>query len=163
VYLFKMARPRRLVGDCEAKFGMRKSHLLVIVRSFGSALFKISHKYLNDPTIWHGRMEYYGHLVSAKCGLFDNIWGFIDATIRKTCRPIRYQNLLWTRYKRCHGLKFQSIVVPDGYIAYLCGPFVGKHHDARILRESGLMDKLQTLMPADLSNGGVYALYGDLA
>jgi hypothetical protein len=32
------------------------------------------------------------------------------------------------------------------------------------LRESGLMmDKLRTLMPADLSNGRVHALYGDLA
>jgi hypothetical protein len=31
VYLFKMARPRRLRADCEAKFGMRKSHLSVIV------------------------------------------------------------------------------------------------------------------------------------
>jgi len=32
-----------------------------------------------------------------------------------------------------------------------------------MLRESGLMDILRGLMPADGSNGPVYALYGDLA
>jgi DDE superfamily endonuclease len=163
VYLFKMARPRRLRPDCEAKFGMKKSHLSVIVRSFGSALLRLSHRYLNDPGIWHERMPYYGQLIWRKCGLFDNIWGLIDGTIRKTCRPIRYQNLFWTKYKKCHGIKFQSIVVPDGYIACLWGPFPAKRHDARMLRESGLMERLRQLMPANLSNGRVYTLYGDLA
>jgi hypothetical protein len=163
VYLFKMARPRRLRPDCEVKFGMRKSHLSVIVRSFGSALFQLSHRYLIDPSIWHERMPYYGQLIWRKCGLFDHIWGLIDGTIRKTCRPIRFQNLLWTKYKKCHGIKFQSIVVPDGFVACLWGPWVAKRHDARMLRESGLMEMLQQLMPADLSNGRVYALYGDLA
>lgn len=163
VYLFKMSRPRRLRPDCEAKFGMRKSHLSVIVRSFGSALYQLSSQYLANPQIWHDRMEYYGNLISKKCGLFDHIWGFIDGTIRRTCRPIKYQNLVWTKYKKCHGIKFQSIVVPDGFIACLWGPYIAKRHDARMLRESGLMESLRQIMPADLSNGRVYALYGDLA
>jgi hypothetical protein len=51
VYLFKMARPWRLHADCEAKFGMRKSYLSVIVQSFGSALLQLSHKYLINPSI----------------------------------------------------------------------------------------------------------------
>jgi nuclease HARBI1 len=164
VYLFKMARPVRLRPDCERKFGMRKSHLSVIVQCFGNALFSLSQQYLFNPDIWHHRMAYYGELVALKCGhIFTNIWGFIDGTIRRTCCPILHQELLYTRYKRCHGLKFQSIVTPDGYVACLYGPFVAKRHDSRMYRESGVREELQTIMPEDQSNGPVYALYGDLA
>jgi hypothetical protein len=133
VYLFKMARPNRLRPECERMFAMRKSRLSAMINTFGSALFCLSQMYLLDPTIWHGRMEYYGSKIGEKCGLFDNVWGFIDGTIRRTCRPIRYQNLVYTRYKRCHGIKFQSLATPDGYIASLFGPFVAKRHDARML------------------------------
>ena len=57
----------------------------------------------------------------------------------------------------------QQVGVPDGMIAYLYGPFVGKRHDARMLAESGLLTILENCMPADGSNGPVYSLYGYLA
>ena len=164
LYLFKASRPRRLCPDCEQKFGMRKSHLSVMIRSFGSALFNLAQQYLTDPRIWQGKMAYYGERVSTKCeGLFSHIWRFIDGTIRKTCRPNVHQNLLYTRYKKCHGVKFQSVVTPDGFIASLYRPFVAKRHDARMLRESSLIEMLENLMPANLTNGPMYTLYGDLA
>lgn len=164
IYLFKMSRPRRLHEDCESMFGMRKSHLSSAILTFARGLFLVSIKYLLDPTIWHTRMPYYARLVSRSTNhLMRNIWGFIDGTYRQTSRPIRYQHLCYTKYKKCHAIKFQSIVTPDGMIAYLFGPFVGKRHDARMLAESGLMNILQDKMPADGSNGPVYSLYGDLA
>lgn len=99
-----MARPVRLRPECERRFGMRKSHLSAILKTFGNALYMVSQQYLLDPRIWHRNMAYYGSLVAPKCDfLFDNNWGFIDGTIRRTCRPIMYQHLLYTRYKRCHG------------------------------------------------------------
>ena len=52
VYLFKLSQPQCLHQDCEAKFGMQKSHLSVVVNSFSEALFKVSHKYLIDLMIW---------------------------------------------------------------------------------------------------------------
>ena len=69
---------------------------------------------------------------------------------------------MYTRYKRCHGIKFQSIVTPDGFIACLHGPFVAKRHDCRILRESRVLEILHRLMPDD-GEHRIYALYGDLA
>lgn len=164
LYLFKMSRPRRLLEDCESMFGMRKSHLSSAILTFAKGLFCLAIKYLLDPRIWHGRMPYYAQLIANSTnGLMQNIWGFVDGTIRRTSRPIRYQHLCYTKFKKCHAIKFQSIVTPDGMIAYLYGPFVGKRHDARMLTESGLIDVLQQLMPADASNGPVYSLYGDLA
>jgi nuclease HARBI1 len=131
---------------------------------FGEALYRLAVQYLNQPRIWHPYMPYFGYVIEQKCnGMFGNIWGFIDCTIRRTCRPIQLQEYLYTRYKRCHGIKFQSVITPTGYFACLDGPFIARRCDARILRESGLLDAIMELMPQDGSNGQVYALYGDLA
>jgi hypothetical protein len=161
--LFRFSRPVRLRPEMEVFFGMRKSHMSVAIAAFSKALYMLAIQYLEDPSIWHARMPYYAQLIFEKCGLLNNLWGFIDATIRKTCRPYLYQHLLYTKYIRGHGIKFQSIIIPDGYVAYLVGPFVARRHDARILRESGLFNRLRALMPVDQSNGPVYGLYGDLA
>jgi nuclease HARBI1 len=48
-------------------------------------------------------------------------------------------------------------------IALLFGPWSSKTHDARVFRMSGLLDRLRNLMPANGSNGRVYALYADSA
>ena len=66
------------------------------------------------------------------------------------------------KFKKCHGIKFQSILVLDGYIACLYGPVPAKTHDAKLLRQSNLREQLCTTMPDDNSNGPIYSLYGDL-
>ncbi|KAF8517096.1 hypothetical protein JB92DRAFT_2547751, partial [Gautieria morchelliformis] len=40
-----------------------------------------------------------------------SVFGFIDCTIRQTCQPGMYQELAYTGYKKCHGMKFQGVVV----------------------------------------------------
>ncbi|MDX1903259.1 MAG: transposase family protein [Thermonemataceae bacterium] len=163
-YLFKMSHPCRLIGEVESFFGIRKSKLSQMIRFFGQALYELAIQYLSNPNIWHHKMPYYALVISNKInGMFDNIWGYIDGTVRKTCRPMHFQQVLYTRYKRCHAIKFQSVVTPDGYVACLAGPFVGRRHDSRMLRESQLVEQLEALMPEDGSNGTVYTLYGDLA
>ena len=116
-----------------------------------------------NPIIWHHRMPYYAELISNKTGgVARDIWGFIDGTIRKTARPIYHQRTVYTRFKKCHGLKFQSVFVPDGYIACLFGPVPAKTHDSRLLRESELLQQLQQFMPTTPATT-IYSLYGDLA
>ena len=116
-----------------------------------------------NPNIWHHRMPYYAELISNKTGgVARDIWGFIDGTIRKTARPIYHQWTMYTRFKKWHGLKFQSIFVPDGYITCLFGPVPAKTHDSRLLRESELLQQLQQFMlPTPATT--IYSLYGDLA
>ena len=94
-------------------------------------------------------------------GLMDCIWGFIDGTIRRTVRPLYHQRSIYTHFKKCHGVKFQSITVLEGFIACLQGPWPSKTHDAHMLHDSGLIEKLEANMPAN-GNGMVYAMYGDL-
>ena len=71
--------------------------------------------------------------------------------------------MVYTKWKKCHGIKFQSVLVPDGYIACLYGPVLAKTDDAKLLRQSNLMEQLHNVMPDDNSNGPIYSLYGDLA
>ena len=108
-------------------------------------------------------MPYYAMLIKQKIeALMDCIWGFIDGTIRRTARPLYHQRSIYTCFKKCHCVKFQSVYVLEGFIACLQGPWPSKTHDAHMLCDSGLLEKLEVNMPAD-GNGMVYAMYGDLA
>ena len=108
-------------------------------------------------------MPYYAMLIKQKTeGLMDYVWGFSDDTIRRTARPLYHQRSIYTHFKKCHGVKFQSVTVPEVFIACLQGPWPSKTHDAHMLCDSGLLVKLEVNMPVD-GNGMVYAMYGDLA
>ena len=95
-------------------------------------------------------------------GSMDCMWGFIDGTIRRTARPLYHQQTIYTCFKKCHGVKFQSVTVPEGFIACLQGLCPSKTHDACMLCDSGLIQKLEEIMPAN-GNGVVYAMHGNLA
>ena len=56
---------------------------------------------------------------------------------------------------------FQSVVAPNGLICHLFGPLEGRHHDAFMLRESGLLQELERKM--NKANGDPYVIYGDPA
>ena len=163
VLLYRMSHPRCLCPEMEQLLKMRKSKLSSIIHTFSAALHKFATPFLNGAVLWHHQMPYYAQLVEQKTnGLMDCVWGFIDGPIRKTARPIYHQRSVYTRFKKYHGVKFQSFTVTDGFIAYLRGPWPAQTHDAQMLRELHLMEELEDIMPA---NGGavVYTLYGDLA
>ena len=131
VLLYRMSRPRRLRPEMEQSLKIRKSKLSSIIQTFSRALYNFAIPFLSGATLWHHRMPYYAKLIEQKTnGLMDCVWGFIDGTIRKTARPVYHQRSVYTRFKKCHGVKFQSVTVPDGYIAYLMGPWPAQTHDA---------------------------------
>ena len=107
-------------------------------------------------------MPYYSQLIKKNTGnVVDTLWGFIDGTIRKTARPLYNERTVCTKLKKCHGIKFQSVLVPDGYIVCLYGPVPAKTHDTKILCQSNLMEQLRIAMPDNNLNGPIYSLYGD--
>jgi hypothetical protein len=98
-----------------------------------------------------------------------SIVGFLDCTIRKTCRPHTNQELLYTGYKKCHGMKFQGVVIPNGLIAPLAGPFRAPQNDSSVLKESILFEKIEMHAvqpgshPGDVLEDRWFQLYGDSA
>ena len=62
--------------------------------------------------------------------------------------------------KQKHCIKFQSIVIPNGLIANLHGPFKGKRHDSTMPQETGVVNDLRRVA---FYNGDPLCLYGDPA
>jgi hypothetical protein len=72
----------------EEFFGICRSHLSAAIYSMPAALYEVAIQYFLDvTTIWHDRMPLYAASVYDKCGLVDNVWGFIDGTLCPCCRP----------------------------------------------------------------------------
>jgi hypothetical protein len=80
--------------------------------------------------------------VFMKCGILSECWGFINGTIRKMSRPGQFQEVVYNGHKRGHGVKFQSIVTPDGLIIDLHGPIEGSRHDAFLFIKSQLGQRI---------------------
>ena len=100
-------------------------------------------------------MLYFAKLIKRKTGyVIDSLWGFINGTIQKTAHPLYNQQTICTRFKKCHGIKFQSVLVPDGYIACLFSPVPAKTHDVRLLCESNLIQQLHNEMQDNSLNPG---------
>ena len=67
---------------------------------------------LNPPLL-----ESYARVIASKGSPLPNCFGFIDGTVRPICRPEQNQRIVYNGHKRVHGLKYQSVVLPNGMIA----------------------------------------------
>lgn len=88
-------------------------------------------------------------------------WGFLDETIRKICRPKRWQRLYYNGWKRVHALKYQAVDSPDGIARQLWGPMLARRHDVTLLGQSGLLAVLMDSF--NDAAGEPYYIYGDPA
>lgn len=167
VVLRRLVYPGRL-RDLVEEFGRANTSL--------SLIFNITLLWLWDrwgflldgpfgrPYFTPARVQGYCEAITEKSGIDLRVWGFIDGTLRRICRPGRYQQIFYSGQKKMHGLKYQAITTPDGLIQNLYGPIEGRRHDAGMFGESGILGQLEQHMhiPGD-ANGGVYALFGDSA
>ena len=103
-----------------------------ITTNFGH-LLKLPAHYSNPATL--RRMADAIHAKSPMC----TVAGFIDGTLRRICRPSRFQRAVFNGHKRHHGLKWQNVVAPDGMIIHQWGPAEGRRSDPWLLRESNLV------------------------
>jgi len=85
--------------------------------------------------------------------------GYIDGTARSICRPTFNQRDFYSGYKKHHVIKYQSIVLPNGLIGRLDGPFIGRRHDAAVLHLSDVLTEMEAVF--NNADGTWYAVYGD--
>jgi len=86
--------------------------------------------------------------------------GFIDDTMLRICRPGGgpveeginaewYNNLiqqaLFNGYKACHGIKFQTVELPNGMCGELYRPKSSREADTDLLRDSGMIEQMHEL------------------
>lgn len=83
----------------------------------GHRITEYNHNLLDSASL-----QVYADAVFAKGAALDNCFGFVDGTVRPICRPGEMQRAVYNGHKRVHGLKFQSVALPNGLIANLFGP-----------------------------------------
>lgn len=161
--LWRLSYPNRLV-DLLDLFPRSEGELSVI---FNETLDYIYDKYIfmlddvsNLSWLSPEHLDTYSAAVTRKGSPLDRCWGFIDGIARPMCRPGVAQLVAYSGHKRCHCLKFQSVMVPNGLICHMFGPIEGRRHDAMLPRSSGLQDQLHGENVYD-ETGNPYVLYGD--
>jgi len=164
ILLRRLVYPNRL-SDLETLFGRPKSTLSLIVNYTLDFIYD-RHGYLlsmlDQPWFQQEALETYATAIHAKGAPLTTCFGFIDGTVRPICRPTKYQRVCYNGHKRVHGLKFQSVVLPNGLIGHLFAPLEGRRHDCALLRHSGLLDQLEERQWRT-ADGHCFALYGDPA
>ena len=76
---------------------------------------------------------------------------------------------MYTGYKKCHGMKFQGIAVPNGMIAHLAGLYHAPQNDTGVLVDSCLLELMceHTIQPGsaegDLPEWQHFQLYSNSA
>ena len=90
--------------------------------------------------------------------------GLLDGTFVELARPgdgqIFDQQELYNGHKTAHSLMYQAVSTPDGLISSLVGPFEGRINDMNMLEQSGLKEKLGSVMGHLPATDRRY-LYGD--
>jgi hypothetical protein len=162
--LYKLSWPRR-TSDLRDMFGGTKQRNGRIVNEVACFLFcrfrrkmaSMDRSRLNDDYLKMLCQVHYN-----KNQVMENIFGFLDGTVRPCCRPVRFQDVVYNGYKKVHAIKFQSVVAWDGIICHMNGPWVGSRHDSGIFVDSGLQHLLEQMPCVQLGSALTpVALYAD--
>ena len=122
-----------------ARFGRPVPQLCMITNRMMDYLFdEYSHLLadLNQPWLSRDGLRHFAAIIYDKGAPLENCWGqFKDETVRPVRKADENQRILYNRHKRVHGIKFQSVVAPNGLIASLFGPVEGRGVDSGLLKE----------------------------
>ncbi|XP_031554794.1 uncharacterized protein LOC116291725 [Actinia tenebrosa] len=159
ILLRRLAYPNRWC-DLVPIFGRPESELSLIFNKVLDDIYdRFKHLLESLDLIWLDP-QLFSQVIYDKGAPLEQCWGFIDGTPRPIARPTANQRIMYSGHKRTHCLKFQSVQAPNGLIAHMYGPIEGRRHDAFMLGESGLLNKLQRFQKP---SGEPYVIYGDPA
>ena len=157
--LRRLAYPNRLL-DIVPLFGRHKTELSVIINKMVLDMYSKNLYTLNtvfQPWLQHAD---FAKAVTEKGAVLKNIWGFLDGTQGRICRPHDGQESVFNGHKRIHSLKYQSLICPNGIIAHFFGPVEGRRHDSAMYYQSGLDELISDIVDDDNNQ---LAIYGDSA
>ncbi|KAF7972906.1 hypothetical protein HWV62_16632 [Athelia sp. TMB] len=126
--------------------------------------------YCDEEHLLHPlRLADYAEAIHNRGSPLNHILGFIDCTIRRISRPSIFQRQAYNGHKKVHALKYQALMLPNGIIGHLYGPFEGRRNDNFLLTESGLLERLSHFayvedLPDDAPmEERTYQIFGDPA
>lgn len=161
ILLWRLAYPCRYT-DMVPRFGENPTELCLIFNSVLDFIY-LRHRHWRwgmNPFLQPGKLHKYAEAIYQHGAPLQNCFGFIDGIVREIACPKYNQQVMYNGHKRVHGIKFQNVIIQNGLIANLSGPFEGKRHDSVMLHESGLLNELQQV---PFYNGQPLCLYQDPA
>lgn len=123
--LRRLAYPCRYSGLVQ-RFGRPVLELSMISNTTLNYIYDNHHQRLTDwnhTLLSSAKLEEYARAITDRGAASKNCFGFIDGTVRAICGPDENQREVYNGHKKVHGLKFQSVSLPNGMIANLYGPF----------------------------------------
>lgn len=147
------------------RFGRNPTELCLIFNNVLSFVYDNHHhrlKSFNQPFLSPQMLDRYAQAIFDRGSPLPNCFGFVDGTLRPIARPKKNQRVVYNGHKRVHGIKFQSVVLPNGLIGNLDGPYEGRRHDSTMLYHSGLLTDLRR-SAWSAANGQPLCIYGDPA
>ena len=162
VLLKRLSYPCRYT-DMVPRFGRNPTELCLIFNRIVDFIHEHHHHLLQSWDqffLQPDQLHNYAQAVHQQGAPLSNCFGFIDGTVRGIARPQENQRVMYNGHKRLHSIKFQSVVIPNGLIANLHGPFEGKRHDSTMLQETGVLRDLRRIA---FYNGDPLCVYGDPA
>lgn len=130
IALQRFAYPCRL-SDLIPRFGLPVPELSMISSLVVDTIYQEHNHRIaqwNDTLLNPALLETYARAIQQNGSPLHNCFGFIDGTVRPICRPDQNQRIVYNGHKRVHGLKYQSVALPNGMIANRYGP-VGKFYN----------------------------------
>ena len=125
ILLRRLAFPIRYC-DMVPRFGRSVPDLCKITHVVINHNFEV-HRYRlqnwNHPWLQPYKLAEYAMVINDKGAPLSNCFGFIDGTVRPICRPGETHRMVYHGHKRIRGIKFQSVVFPNGLIGNLSGPY----------------------------------------
>ena len=156
LFLRRISYPNRLV-DLIPIFGRHITEMSTMINIMTDEIYSLHHSRLENINHPWMNFEQYTEVVAAKGACLDNIWGFIDGTQVRICRPNKGQESCFNGHKHQHSLKFQSLMLPNGIIGHFFGPLEGRRHDSAMYFNNGLDPQIQNIYSAAGKQLAVYA------
>jgi len=188
--LYRLARPTRLVDvGFEHLFGFNYVEVSVAFRLFLDHLCdNWAHLLKDNMLYWKPKLADFAECIRVKLHEHYNctfapvnqdggfrVFGFIDNTMNATCRPgggpardgvdaprndPLIQRAWYNGWKKMHGMKWQTVDLPNGMNFHVWGPVSLRHNDMYTLHHSHINDLLTALQANDVLK---FAIYGDSA
>ncbi len=128
-------------------------------------LLDYDHTHLLAPS----KLLEYSDAIKHRGAPTEKVFGFIDCTIRRICRPSVHQRQAYNGHKKVHALKFQALMLPNGLFGHLYGAVEGRRNDNALLADSALRERLALFaVPEGVEEGAevedqYFQIFGDPA
>lgn len=132
---------------------------------WGTRYLMSAHPHLYDHRsleCWAPSFARFASAVHQKGGAksLSNCAMFVDGSLQRLDRPGVYQHILYNGHKRCHCVKWQGIMLPNGIMPFPYGPVNGRHNDSYMMDKSELE---RILRRCSNGLGRIFCAYGDAA